>query len=80
MNYRPVYSPDGQWLAFTSNRGGNWDLYVMRPDGTGLRQVTSHAGKDDHAAWSPDSRELAFVSTRDGGYDIYRVRLTGHGR
>ncbi len=34
-----VWSPDGQWLAFRSDRGGSWAIYVVRPDGTGLRKL-----------------------------------------
>jgi len=36
----PVWSPDGRWIAFRSDRDGTWAIYVVRPDGSGLRRVT----------------------------------------
>jgi TolB protein len=75
MDYRPQWSPDGKWLAFTSNRDGNYEIYLMRPDGTELRNLTQHPALDDHAAWFPDGSGLAFVSTRDGGFDVYRMSV-----
>ena len=42
----------------------------MNSDGSGVRNVTSHAARDDHPAWHPDGR-LVFVSDRDGGADLY---------
>ena len=37
----PAWSPDGKWIAFASDRNGNFDIYVVHPDGTGLRQLTA---------------------------------------
>ena len=38
---KPAWSPDGKWIAFASDRNGNFDIYVIHPDGTGMRQLTS---------------------------------------
>jgi len=61
----PRWSPDGQWLAFLRDSGGDerFQIWVMRRDGRRLRQVTS-AGSADHRdiAWSPDGSRLACVS------------------
>ncbi len=35
----PVWSPDGQWIAFRSDRGGGWAIYAMRADGSDLRKI-----------------------------------------
>ena len=76
LDVRPTWSPDGTRIAFTSNRDGNYEIYVMNSDGSNPRNATSHPARDDHAAWHPDGR-LLFVSDRDGGSDLY---LTGSRR
>lgn len=70
-------SPDGQWLAFDSDRSGNMDLYKMRIDGTGLQQLTRDSADDFRPSWSPDGRELAFHSWRSGNRDSYVVSADG---
>jgi len=77
---RPLYSPDGRSLAFTSTRTGNGDLYVLALDAGDLRRVTFDDGPDQLDAWSPDGRWLYFSSTsRDiaGMNDIFRVSPLG---
>ena len=67
----PVWSPDGQKIAFVSRRDGNREIYVMDADGENLANVTRHPADDWTPAWSPDSTRLAFSSFRDGGWEIY---------
>jgi TolB protein len=71
MDYWPVWSPDGKHIAFTSNRDGNYDIYVMNADASDLRNVTRDPGQDNYAAWSPDGERLAFISNRSGAYEVY---------
>ncbi|HEY0083425.1 MAG TPA: hypothetical protein VGB61_11580, partial [Pyrinomonadaceae bacterium] len=77
---RPVYSPDGRRLAFTSNRTGGGDIYVLAFDTGELRRVTFDDSNDQLDAWSRDGRWLYFSSTsRDiaGMNDIFRVSPEG---
>ncbi len=57
-----AWSPDGRWIAYYSDRGGDYDLYVRPQDGSGAeRQVTRNLGSWSFApVWSPDSTKLAF--------------------
>jgi dipeptidyl aminopeptidase/acylaminoacyl peptidase len=60
----PTWSPDGDQLAFVSNRSGNFDIYVRRLEGGTDVNVTNHAAEDFQPALSPDGNSIAFVSTR----------------
>lgn len=72
------WSPDGEWLAFASAPGGglNEQIFVMRPDGTGIRRITEGGRTNNRLGrWSPDSKAL-FIgsSTRTpAAIDIWRV-------
>ncbi len=70
-------SPDGQWLAFDSDRSGNMDIYKMRVDGTGLQQLTRDPADEFRPSWSPDSREISFHSWRSGNRDSYVMSADG---
>ncbi len=72
---RPVWSPDGPRIAFTSVRDGDEEIYVMNADGSYPRNVTIHPDRDTDPAWHPDGRRLAFVSDRGGQSDIYMIEL-----
>jgi tricorn protease len=77
---RPLYSPDGRRVAFTSNRTGNGDIYVLALDTGDLKRLTFDDGPDQLDAWSPDGRWIYFSSTsRDiaGMNDIFRVSTDG---
>jgi len=73
----PDPSPDGEWVAFYSQVQPEGDLYVIRPDGTGLRQLTSDAALDRVPRWSPDGGWLAFFSDRTGQLQTWRIRRDG---
>jgi hypothetical protein len=73
----PEASPDGQKVAFMSQREGNWDIYVVDADGSGLQRLTWAPGNDGLPAWSPDGRHIAFVSDRDGRWSVWAIHPDG---
>lgn len=56
----PSVSPDGQRVAFSSNRSGSWDVYVMSITGGQAVQVTSDPSQELHPSWSPDGTKLVY--------------------
>ncbi len=61
------FSPDGRTIAFSSNREGNYDVYVIPAQGGKARQLTFHSADDYVVGWSPDGRRVIFQSTRAKG-------------
>ncbi len=64
-------------LAFASDAGGNYDIYVTNADGTGRLQLTTDTADDVDPTWSPDGSRLAFISNRDGNFEIYSMNADG---
>jgi serine/threonine protein kinase/Tol biopolymer transport system component len=71
-------SQDGQWVAFHSSIPQE-DLFVVRPDGSGLRQLTTDAFRDRYPRWSPDGSRLVFQSNRSGRYEPWSIQADGSG-
>ena len=74
-NIRPDWSPDGQRIAFTSNRDGNDEIYVMNADGSEQKRVTDDAHSDNAPAWSPNGRQIVFQRTFEGITDEGNIEL-----
>jgi TolB protein len=53
-------SPEGSWIAFASDRAGNWDIYVMPVSGGKAVQITSDVSDEIQPSWSPDGKSLVF--------------------
>jgi TolB protein len=69
----PAISPNGKQIAFMSQRDGNWNIYVVNSDGTGLKQLTDDPAEDGLPTWSPDGQVIAFVSNRGGPWAVWAV-------
>lgn len=68
----------GRWqIAFTSDRDGNEEIYVMNLDGSDLARLTDHPARDFSPAWSPDGSKVAFATDRDGNAEIYVMGAGG---
>ncbi|NIA20900.1 MAG: hypothetical protein GWP05_02780 [Anaerolineaceae bacterium] len=74
---QPALSPDGNFIAYASDRAGNWDIFVMATDGRTAFQVTSGLSHDVHPSWSPDGSRLCYSSfnTRSGRWEIWIVEV-----
>lgn len=79
-NFLPAFSPNGQKLAFMTNRDGNMEIYTVNKDGSGLRRVTQHPGNDTSPTWSPAGNQIAFTSDRTGAPQIYVIDADGLGQ
>lgn len=80
-NADPAWSPDGTWIAFDGDDAqGHGDIWIVHPDGTGLRNLTNSFGIEDFwPSWSPDGARLAFVSERTGIAQVWVMSADGSG-
>ncbi|HEX9729408.1 MAG TPA: DPP IV N-terminal domain-containing protein [Gemmatimonadales bacterium] len=81
----PAWAPDGQAIAFISNREGvrsglpiNFEVYVSAVDGAGARRLTTNQEFEADLAWSPDGAHLLVKSFRDGNDEIYLLDRRGN--
>jgi len=71
-------SPDREWIAFSSNRGGMWDIWIVNKSGKGLRQVTADSTNKNWPSWSPDGKRIAFSRRTPGSKaDICVISVNG---
>jgi TolB protein len=77
LNVEPAVSPDGQSVAFSSDRSGVTMIYVMGIDGSSPRRITFAGKFNSTPAWSPDGKKLAFSGWNDSNFDIFTVNVDG---
>jgi tricorn protease len=75
----PRFSPDGKWIAFSSDRNGNFDVFIVPSEGGAAKQLTFHSADDNVLGWTPDSRAVLFASSRGDDFmaKLYTVSVDG---
>jgi TolB protein len=76
-SYWHGWSPDGKTLAFTGERGGNFDIYTVPVEGGKETRLTTAPGLDDGPEYSPDGAYIYFNSERTGNMQIWRMKSDG---
>jgi tricorn protease len=75
----PRFSPDGKWIAFSSERNGNLDVFVIPSGGGAVKQLTFHSADDTVLGWTPDGQRVLFSSNRGEDFTarLYTVSTSG---
>jgi tricorn protease len=75
----PRFSPDGSWIAFSSDREGNLDVYIVPAGGGVPKRLTHHSADDNVLGWTPDGKAVLFASSRaeDFAGKLYTVDREG---
>lgn len=79
LNYAPVWSSSGRIAFVSQERNGNDDIWVIQPDGSGARALTTDDGFlwDKHPSWSKDGSRIVFWSNRTGNWQIFTMDAEG---
>ena len=77
MYHAPRWSPDGKWIVASANRYGDTEIYLLRPDGSAIRQLTRNNVPDEAARWSDDGRRVLIQSDRSGATVHYSMNPDG---
>ncbi len=79
QDINPVWSPDGKWIAFSSERAGNCDAYIVPARGGQSKRLTYHSRSDWVTGWSPDSKTVYFYTRgrMKRQFDIFRIAIDG---
>jgi Tol biopolymer transport system component len=75
----PDVSPRGDQISFFTLAPSQEDIFVVAPDGSGLRQLTDDPQRDRAPRWSPDGKQIAFFSSRSGKFEIWTIHQDGSG-
>jgi Tol biopolymer transport system component len=77
---RPVWSPDGQLIAFQSNRAKLYQVFVMGADGSAVRRLSTEISDDRHPAWNPSGTVVAVDSGADAVREIWTIEVSSGAR
>lgn len=76
-NHSPAFAPDGDAIAFVSERDGTAEIYLMEEDGSNQRRLTTNQVPDGSPVWSPDGQRIAFVSEMEGAGELFVMQADG---
>ncbi|HEV7331578.1 MAG TPA: biopolymer transporter TolR [Flavisolibacter sp.] len=79
-SYLHGWSPDGKWLTYTAQRGGDFDIYKIPSGGGEEVRLTTSPGLDDGPEYSPDGAYIYFNSVRSGRMQLWRMKPDGTGQ
>lgn len=74
---QPTYSPDGEWIIFSSNRDGNLDLWKLSLKTGSIYRLTEDAAQDWDPAFSADAKQILWSSNRGGHFEIWSANADG---
>ncbi len=78
---QPAWSPDGLWIAFMrEGQDGIYQLYIIKTDGTQLKQLTFDPGNKSRPSWSPDGQRIVYNASVNGQSDIFVINWDGSGK
>lgn len=79
---QPVFSPDGQQIAFVSDRTGSWDIFVMDINGRNVRQLTDDPAAEFYPTFSPDGKKIAYsrYNAQTDSWEIWLLYIDNPGR
>ncbi|HET8946628.1 MAG TPA: protein kinase [Candidatus Polarisedimenticolia bacterium] len=79
VDRQPVFSPDGEWVLFSSNRSGNLELWKVSTSTGAIRRLTDDPAQDWDPAFTPDGAGILWSSSRDGHFEIWIGNVDGTG-
>ncbi len=79
VDRQPIYAPDGEWVAFTSNRSGNQDIWELSTKTGAVHRLTEDPSDDFDPAFTRDGKSLIFSSNRGGHFEIWMAARDGGG-
>ena len=79
IDRQPTFSPDGQWVLFSSNRSGRLDVWKLSVTTGAVRRITEDPADDWDPAFTPDGKSILWSSSRGGHFEIWNCAIDGTG-
>jgi Tol biopolymer transport system component len=73
----PRYSPDGKKIVYAAHRDGDWEIFMMRANGSHKRQITDNSVEDIEPSYSPNGKRIVFSRKLPDSYEVFKMRGDG---